>query len=289
MNQGIRNNQGKPQWSQIDFKAIEPMVAVLTYGESKVGRDNWRKGLLVRETIESLLRHTFSLLAGEDNDQESQLPHIGHILSNAMFISYMLQNRPDMDNRQKRAETHGVSNEELEKYGHDRLLEMLKSHGVSYEEWCNKTEGMLEEEKNKVLMSSIPQFWKFEKKEEPKGGVLDESNFRQIAHIEKYREDFPKVIPRSRLYPRTVEQDFTLWMERAERAQQQNANIGRSYPKEVCISKRLEIVSNKIACRLANEKRVEGNQITRMVYGRWADFKFSEGKWWEIIWEPRVA
>ena len=264
MEQGIRNNQGKTQWSQIDFKALEPMVRVLEEGGKKVGRDNWRKGLQVRETIESLLRHTFSLLSGEDNDQESKLPHIGHILSNAMFISHMLQNRPDMDNRQERSnDTHGVSNEELEKYRHDRLLEMLKSHGVSYEEWCNKTEGMSEEEKSKVLMSSIPRFWKFEKKEEPdmmrdymnrlrkgvldefwkeqpgpeKGGVLDESNFRQILENVadrwwKAKVEPPKIVPRTHIYPRTVEQDFALWMERHERDQQQNANIGRSYPKE---------------------------------------------------------
>lgn len=105
MSQGIRHNQGKPQWSQIDFKALEPMVRVLEQGGERVGRDNWKKGLLVRETIESLLRHTFALLAGEDNDQESNQPHIGHILSNAMFISHMLQNRPDMDNRREKEDS----------------------------------------------------------------------------------------------------------------------------------------------------------------------------------------
>jgi hypothetical protein len=99
MSQGIRNNQGKPQWSQVHFPSLEPMVRVLEHGAEKVGKDNWRKGLLVLEICESMLRHTFALMDGEDNDKESGLPHVGHIQSNAMFLGYMLQNRPDMDNR----------------------------------------------------------------------------------------------------------------------------------------------------------------------------------------------
>ena len=55
----------------------------------------------VTEVCESLLRHTFALLRGELNDPESTKQHIGHIQANAMFISYMLNQKPEFNNLPK--------------------------------------------------------------------------------------------------------------------------------------------------------------------------------------------
>lgn len=98
---GDRFNSGKMQWSLVDFKALEPMVQVLMYGAQKYSPDNWKKGLPINEVIDSLMRHLVAFKDGEDNDSESGLLHTGHILCNAMFLSYMLTNRPDLDNRTK--------------------------------------------------------------------------------------------------------------------------------------------------------------------------------------------
>jgi len=38
-------------------------------------------------------------MEGEDNDPESKLSHVGHILCNAMFLSYMSIFRKDLDDR----------------------------------------------------------------------------------------------------------------------------------------------------------------------------------------------
>lgn len=95
----MRFNEGKPKWSLVDFKSLEPMVRVLEYGADKYSRDNWKDGLLVREIVESMLRHIFDFLEGEDLDSESGLPHVGHILCNAMFLSWTLENRPEFDDR----------------------------------------------------------------------------------------------------------------------------------------------------------------------------------------------
>lgn len=93
-----RDNQGKPEWSLVDFKSLIPMVRVLEFGRDKYsektddgtlvsdGRDNWKKGLLVRKTCESLLRHVFAYLNGEDADPESGISHVGHIQCNSMFL-----------------------------------------------------------------------------------------------------------------------------------------------------------------------------------------------------------
>jgi hypothetical protein len=114
---GLRYNEGKPQWSLMHWKSIEPMIQVLMYGAHKYsvfendkgeiilgkdvsvedskklklissGRDNWKKGFPESELWDSFLRHTAAILDGEELDKESGLPHIGHQFCNLLFISY---------------------------------------------------------------------------------------------------------------------------------------------------------------------------------------------------------
>jgi hypothetical protein len=95
----LRYNSDKLNWSLIDFDSLEDMVKVLEFGANKYSADNWKKGLPRTEIIESLLRHTFAYLQGEDNDKDSGLSHTGHILCNAMFLSYMHKYNPKSDDR----------------------------------------------------------------------------------------------------------------------------------------------------------------------------------------------
>lgn len=99
-----RYNTGKPKFSLIDLQSLEPMVAVLEYGTLKYARDNWKKGLPITEIMDSMMHHQAALLRGEDYDPESGLPHVGHILCNAMFLSHMLHYHPSksvFDDRNK--------------------------------------------------------------------------------------------------------------------------------------------------------------------------------------------
>jgi hypothetical protein len=90
---GLRFNEGKPRWSLVHFKSLEPMVRVLEYGASKYDDHNWKKGLNPTEILECLQRHLASLMDGESNDIESKKTHIGHILCNAMFYSYFTETK----------------------------------------------------------------------------------------------------------------------------------------------------------------------------------------------------
>ena len=92
---GDRFNEGKPQWSLIDFKSIEPMVRVLEYGKEKYGLGNWQLGLDKTQICESLLGHVFSYLNGELIDKESGVKHTGHMLANAMMLEYMEEHFKD--------------------------------------------------------------------------------------------------------------------------------------------------------------------------------------------------
>lgn len=99
MKLGTRENEGKLKWSLVSWKALEPMVRVLMFGARKYDDHNWKKGLKYTEICESLQRHMIAFLDGEDNDKESKLSHVGHILCNAMFLSYMFLFRKDLDDR----------------------------------------------------------------------------------------------------------------------------------------------------------------------------------------------
>ncbi len=88
MEKSLRFNKGKLKWSYVDFRSLEPMVRVLEFGVTKYKPMNWKIGLDKDEIMESLLRHAFAILSGEDIDPESGLPHIGHLQCNAMFYAY---------------------------------------------------------------------------------------------------------------------------------------------------------------------------------------------------------
>ena len=98
---GDRFNKGKLKWSLVSWKALEPMIEVLMFGAQKYSSWNWTRGLKYTEICESLQRHLNAFIQGEDNDQESKLSHVGHILCNAMFLSYMYLFKKDFDDRYK--------------------------------------------------------------------------------------------------------------------------------------------------------------------------------------------
>lgn len=95
----LRHNKGKAQWSLVDFESFEDMVKVLEFGANKYEAHNWKKGHYTTKLCESLMRHLFAYLSGEDVDPESGCSHIGHIQCNAMFLAYSAKHHPDLDDR----------------------------------------------------------------------------------------------------------------------------------------------------------------------------------------------
>jgi hypothetical protein len=98
-----RYNKGKREWSLVSFTALEGLVDVLSFGLTKYSRDNWKKGLKQTETADSLMRHLFAYLRGEDKDPETGLSHISHVQCNAMFMEHF--DGTEWDNRTVRENT----------------------------------------------------------------------------------------------------------------------------------------------------------------------------------------
>lgn len=99
----LRYNEGKLKWSLIDWKSLEPMIRVLEVGAKKYDDHNWKKGMPITEVSESLLRHMFAFMDGEDNDIESLEHHLGHVMCNAMFLIYNLRENSQYDDRYGRS------------------------------------------------------------------------------------------------------------------------------------------------------------------------------------------
>ena len=102
---GTKYDMGKTRVELLDAEWLESVGQVLTFGATKYAEDNWRGGITYRRVIGALLRHTFAIMRGEDNDPESGLPHISHASCCAMFLYWMMKHRTDLDDRWKPNET----------------------------------------------------------------------------------------------------------------------------------------------------------------------------------------
>lgn len=98
---GLRYNQDKPEMSMVleADKAMAGLSKVLMYGRDKYSRGNWLGGLEHMGIVDCLMRHLTAYVAGENLDEESGLPHVDHVLANALFLSQMTKTRHDLDDR----------------------------------------------------------------------------------------------------------------------------------------------------------------------------------------------
>ena len=95
----IKHDQDKTRLDLLDPLAIEGLGRVLTFGAKKYADHNWRGGFKYSRLLGALLRHTFAIIRGEDNDPESGLPHVDHLGCCWMFLSNHMKTKPELDDR----------------------------------------------------------------------------------------------------------------------------------------------------------------------------------------------
>lgn len=112
---GLRYNAGKPVLHLVSRAALIGTARVLEWGARKYAAHNWRKGMDWTTPVDSMLRHLFAWLEGEDRDicpehagarpddctKCSGLPHVDHIACNAMFLQEYVHRNIGTDDRWK--------------------------------------------------------------------------------------------------------------------------------------------------------------------------------------------
>lgn len=89
---GLKYDAGKPRLDLLPPKAVMALGEVMTYGAAKYGADNWQ-GVEPRRYIAALLRHLMAYMDGQEQDEESGLPHLWHVLTNAAFAVAITERR----------------------------------------------------------------------------------------------------------------------------------------------------------------------------------------------------
>jgi Domain of unknown function (DUF5664) len=106
MQQAVKHDQDKIDWAILPIGASEEIIKVFQFGAQKYARGNFLKGegLEYSRVLNSLLRHTYAFMRGEDIDPESGLSHLAHAGCNVyMLLAYELdkQNYNNDDRKQK--------------------------------------------------------------------------------------------------------------------------------------------------------------------------------------------
>ena len=85
-NQEAKADSGKPRPTLVPASLVEAVAEVRAYGTRKYGDpENWRK-VEPKRYEDALYRHWLAYLKGEEKDEESGLPHLWHLATNAAFL-----------------------------------------------------------------------------------------------------------------------------------------------------------------------------------------------------------
>lgn len=87
--QQAKADAGKPRPTLTPVSLIDAVTAVRMYGNEKYhDPENWRQ-VEPQRYRDALYRHWLAYLKGEKCDQESGLPHLWHLATNAAFLIEM--------------------------------------------------------------------------------------------------------------------------------------------------------------------------------------------------------
>lgn len=95
----LKFDSDKAMISLIDPVWLEDVSRVLMFGAEKYSKHNWKGGFKYSRLLDAAYRHIGAFNNGEENDPESGLSHLDHAACCLMFLSWMVKNRPDLDDR----------------------------------------------------------------------------------------------------------------------------------------------------------------------------------------------
>ena len=99
----LKLDHGKPRMDLLPPEALVAVSQVLGFGAAKYQDHNWRKATNWGRYSAAAMRHLVAWMGGEDNDQESGLPHLAHSACCLMFLIALQQTAVGTDDRHKGA------------------------------------------------------------------------------------------------------------------------------------------------------------------------------------------
>lgn len=85
---GKKFDTGKLRWDLMPTE-IEDVVKVLTQGAVKYSPDNWKRVPDAPDRyFAALNRHLWARRRGKIRDKHSRMPHMAHVVCNALFLLY---------------------------------------------------------------------------------------------------------------------------------------------------------------------------------------------------------
>lgn len=107
-------------------------AAVFAYGAEKYLPWNWARGMPWSVVLASLKRHAVAVLENELNDEESGLPHLGHVAANVIMLLHYIRFYREGDDRMPE-EAFGDSEEQQEEA---TTLQIPGPRGVDADSVC---------------------------------------------------------------------------------------------------------------------------------------------------------
>jgi hypothetical protein len=82
---GRKDDAGKPRPSLVPWRAMAPVIRVLTHVAARYGDDNWR-AVDRKRYVDALLRHVLAYAADEGPDEDTGESHLAHAVCCALFL-----------------------------------------------------------------------------------------------------------------------------------------------------------------------------------------------------------
>ena len=90
----LKNPVGKVDWDLLPWDEVESIVKVFMHGLKKYERDNWK--INVKENTHhyrsAIMRHLKDYFVGNKIDNDSKLPTLSHIATNALILDWFENN-----------------------------------------------------------------------------------------------------------------------------------------------------------------------------------------------------
>ena len=81
------------------YRVINSMADIYLYGCKKYDENNWKKGMLWGKIFGAFNRHAGKWFGGEEFDDESGMPHLGHALWQLFGLRWYELYKKDLDDR----------------------------------------------------------------------------------------------------------------------------------------------------------------------------------------------